>query len=321
MLLIYTTGGGRFGNQAITHAHLLAFWLECDERVTLVNTGFWPYAKFLESGRDNPLCVYRHGGVAFAGVAKWLGNLREFEKSLPKGPANFSKLQAWINIAATKIPGTYLLNLDDMENCLQNGVILDRLFGSPVTVLAGWPVRCWDLLHRHRNAVRKLLEPARGFARIADSFVGQLRGQYDELVGILIRQDDYRDILSGRFFYPSGKYVEWIRQWLDLNPHVRTGFIIASDEAQDPLLFAGLPVHFATGISVGVGHWMESLLELAKCDVILSPPSTFSAWAAFIGERPLLPLVSEDQVIALDDILDDPLFQSVRHEVLSLVVQ
>jgi hypothetical protein len=54
------------------------------------------------------------------------------------------------------------------------------------------------------------------------------------------------------------------------------------------------------------GHFVESMTELSLCDVIVSPPSTFAGWAAFLGQVPQLSLTRLDQIIRREDLTDDP---------------
>jgi hypothetical protein len=44
-------------------------------------------------------------------------------------------------------------------------------------------------------------------------------------------------------------------------------------------------------------HFMVDLYSLAACDVIIGPPSTFSQWAAFYGEKILRMILDKDDRI------------------------
>src|ERR1019366_8455995 len=114
-------------------------------------------------------------------------------------------------------------------------------------------------------------------------------------VGVHIRQSDYRQWDNGRFYFSTAQYAGWIRQLVDLHPGRRIAVVVASDEWQDPAQFAGLPIYPATGNPNAGGHWFENWIELSLCDIVVCPPSTFSATAAFLGEVPLWPVMAEDQ--------------------------
>ena len=64
----------------------------------------------------------------------------------------------------------------------------------------------------------------------------------------------------------------------------KVSFLVCSDEARNPQEFSGLRVGLGTNSSMG------DLYALAECDYILGPPSTFSKWASFYGNKPLFHL-------------------------------
>jgi hypothetical protein len=86
-------------------------------------------------------------------------------------------------------------------------------------------------------------------------------------------------------------------------------------------LFAGLPCFFATGTLNAGGHWFESWVELSQCDVIVTPPSTFSATAAFVGGVPLWPVLSADQMMAPEQRIEDGMVGAARHPLFSRSVK
>ena len=61
-------------------------------------------------------------------------------------------------------------------------------------------------------------------------------------------------------------------------------FMICSDETVDLAFFR------KNGMTVfaGPGHKIEDLAALSMCDKIMGAPSTYSWWAAFVAEIPLL---------------------------------
>ena len=78
---------------------------------------------------------------------------------------------------------------------------------------------------------------------------------------------------------------------------------------------------FGTGSANVGGNWFESWVELSLCDFIVSPPSTFSATAAFLGRIPIWPVLSGDQAMAFDQVIADGLVGAARHPVFSLAVK
>ena len=87
-------------------------------------------------------------------------------------------------------------------------------------------------------------------------------------------------------------------------------FLVVSDEKQLTQNFLGLNVSFGTGSATGPGHYIENLVELSFCDLILSPPSTFSVVAAYLGNVPILPITGDETDLAETNILHDNIFSA-----------
>jgi len=99
-----------------------------------------------------------------------------------------------------------------------------------------------------------------------------------------------------------------------------TGFLIASDETQDPTKFDDKRYHFATGEGIGSNHFLESFVELSLCDLVLTPPSTFAVFAAFLGDIPIVPLTENSGSDGWEH-LENNLFDALTHPSLSESVQ
>ena len=204
---------------------------------------------------------------------------------------------------------------------LADSTDLDLFDRAKTTILAGYGVRSWSLFSKHQSIIRESLSFKAETIKIAEEFVKPLRSKYDVLIGILIRQGDYRDWSEGKYFFKTDQYIHWMQQAKEIfGKSATVGFIVASDETQNIEKFRNLEVHFATGAAVGVGHYTENMVELSKCDLIMSVPSTFSTWAAFVGDIPLLPLWGVSQTISSEDLLKNNIFDALVHPHMSLAV-
>jgi hypothetical protein len=81
-----------------------------------------------------------------------------------------------------------------------------------VTLLAGWPIRSWPLFEKHQNEIRRFFAVNRAYKDNADSFVARVREQKRLLIGVLMRQDDYRIWNDGKYFFSSEQYADWMMQ-------------------------------------------------------------------------------------------------------------
>ena len=108
--------------------------------------------------------------------------------------------------------------------------------------------------------------------------------EYDILVGVAIRHGDYKTWQNGKYYLSTEIYQKWMEKVESFFAPKSVGFFIASDEEQDLSIFEKHNFFFRSG------HPLENLYSLAKCDFLLSVPSSFAGWAHFIGETALLTL-------------------------------
>jgi Glycosyl transferase family 11 len=317
-LLIYTHGAGRLGNQLFAYAHLLAFLEEHPDEYDFINFAFIPYSTFL---------AHQSHAASFAipgrkrSLLRYLASVVEVDPS--KGKTSVVQEKVIVNCArlmhgygAIAPQGQSLIirdiyhwsfiageHLDYLD--LASPQTVERLQSKDFSVLAGWGIRSWSLLEKHGDAVRAELAVHPQYDAIAQTFVRDLRQNYDFLIGVAIRQGDYRSSgeLYKRFLFESDQYSDWIRQaTVAFANRGRVGFILTADEPQDPNQFED-SVHFSTGIAGAKGHYLESLVELSLCDMLMTSASTFGGWAAFLGNIPVIPLLTSSQVIQPDSAM------------------
>ncbi len=316
--VIYTHGGGRMGNQVLRWAHWLAWAMDFSERVGVVNLSFWPYASFFEGTCERPGCSSPPNAVLDRFVA-WRDRLPEWFLHRAEWRA-----QQLVHALGACVPGAARIGRrwpPDLRIDLDGDRFVDRVGAHRVSTCAGWEIAGWERVRRRREELRAYFRPAGEHARRARDFVAAQRARFGRVVGVLIRQGDYMTWRDGCFGYPSSRYARWMHEYLALEGGGGAGFLIASDTTQDPACFAGLPHVFSSGSANAGGPAIASFAELAECDLVLSPPSTFSATAAFVGGRPLLPLCDEEQVLAREQILAEALLDAAKHPICSLVVK
>jgi len=104
------------------------------------------------------------------------------------------------------------------------------------------------------------------------------------LVGFHIRRADYREFNGGKFYIEDA-------QWSLLIQMVRHQ-INASGRRFMGIIFSNENVDFLTksrdDLMLGPGGMLTDLAMLARCNLIIAPPSTYSGWASFSGRVPLL---------------------------------
>jgi hypothetical protein len=151
-----------------------------------------------------------------------------------------------------------------------------------IVLAHGWPFRVpTDWIQRHAGKIRDYFRPIEEYARASREAVDRLRRDADIVVGVHIRQGDYRTWHGGKYFFPASLYAGWMQELAAQFPDRKVAFFVCSDEPRTADEFPGLSVGLGAGSPVG------DLYALAGCDYIFGPQSTFTQWASFYGNKPL----------------------------------
>lgn len=152
------------------------------------------------------------------------------------------------------------------------------------------PKSVWNSWQSHKDIdfdqirplVQEIFKPNEKIESSVTKIFEEKHSIYDVIVGLHIRRADYRQWMNGKFYYTDDEYLECCRRIIKLFPEKKVVFFIASTERIQETSFSEIDffqIPEATG--------PIDLFALSKCDYIFGPPSTFSNWAAFYGNRPI----------------------------------
>ncbi len=329
-LIIFTHGGGRMANQMTNMAHMIALLEEYWDDFEMINMAFWSYTELFEHFVTNPLCLLPANHRPFW-MPDFLKKLMQKQESAHNNYI-FTQYLRFIHLLSflperqsiiknRKSVKKFIIGIDIKDFSFNNTENINLLKSKPVTYLAGWAIRSWVLFEKHQQKIRETLQIRNDFLTIAKQFVEPLRKEYGMVIGVQIRQTDYRTFYNGKYYFESSKYALWMTQVGKLLNRNDIMFIIASDEKQNASIFHGLNFRFATGNPLGNGHYMESFAELTHCDMLMTPPSTYTVWAAFLADIPIIALYDKEQVIGEEHILRRHLFDALTHPEFSFAVK
>jgi hypothetical protein len=165
-----------------------------------------------------------------------------------------------------------------------------KLVHNKIVFAKGWMFRDEENLKKHREILKKVFTPIKPYLFEVKSIMADLRKNYDCVIGVHIRRGDYISWNDGRYFFADEVYItkmEEMESQMKLEGKT-TCFFVSSNEAIDKNSFAHL------NVSIDQRHFITDLYTLATCDYIIGPPSTFSYWASFYGNVPLLVLENID---------------------------
>jgi hypothetical protein len=252
-MIVIASKYGRLGNQLFLFANFIGWAIE--QGVRIANPAFEEYADFFEGTANDPWCRYP--------VRKSVSGPR-FRRIALRAAAVGARL-----FGALDIGGSEYCSLRD------SSLHLRRL-----AFVSGWLYRDSTALAQHAAAIRAYFTPKDPYPARIDKLMAEIRATCSVVVGVHLRRSDFRVQADGRCFFAPSDYRRLMERMAGLLEGQRIGFLVCSDEPIDKVDFVPLNVR------CGLGHPIEDLYSLARCDYLIGPPSTFSMWASFYGAVP-----------------------------------
>lgn len=292
-MFIIAQRANQLGNRLFLFAHLIA--CAAERRVHLVNVGFEEYARYFETTSQDLLCRYpakrswlKKDARTREKLSDWAGRIAG---SLADG--KLKRLQNSALVVLRSGYDTHLTNPHGLVN-LDTDEFLNRLRPRQLVVFLGPLFRDFSSFSKHATSIREYFRPLSIFRRNVDALIRTVRQRCDLVVGVHIRRGDYRNFVDGRFFYTIEQYLRVMQRAQRLFDGRRVHFLLCSNENQPRQAFSNVTVFS------GSGQFIEDLYALARCDFIIGPPSTFSAWASFYGQVPLYVVMDPEEEPTID---------------------
>lgn len=157
----------------------------------------------------------------------------------------------------------------------------------------GWYMRTnTAYISQAKKELQRIFTPKAEIVKQADDLIMPYRDRNAIIIGVHIRRGDYATWNNGRFFFSHEEYHAFMKQVASLFPDEQVVFFISSNEPIPQKTFSDLQIIYHTH-----GSAVLDLHSLSLCDYIIGPFSTFSRWAAFIGEKPICFLEDRKQKI------------------------
>lgn len=117
------------------------------------------------------------------------------------------------------------------------------------------------------------------------------------VIGLHIRYGDYRAHENGKYYYELDQYREKVEEIIaEFDKNTTIALYIASNEKIDLNNFNGL-----NPFTLELSSATSDLYMLSECDYIIGPPSTYSAWAAFYGQKPIYFIENIEDKVSIRD--------------------
>lgn len=148
----------------------------------------------------------------------------------------------------------------------------------------GWLFRNPRGLERYRSEIRAFFRPRADIAQRVTRQMAELRARSSHVIGVHVRQGDYRNWRGGIFLIQQTRVREIIEEYLRESglDRQKTTFLFTSDGPIDRTCFVGLQV------VVSAGDAVTDLFLLAATDAVIGSNSTFGAFAAYLANVPFI---------------------------------
>lgn len=148
----------------------------------------------------------------------------------------------------------------------------------------GWLFRNPTGIKKFYPEIKKYFKPRDEIIERINNFTHPLRNNYKEIIGVHIRQSDYKTYAQGKYYFSQAEVMSFLEDYIKVfkknNDDVL--FIICSDGQINNSYFEGINFKISNLKAI------EDLFLLSSCDLIIGSNSTFGAFAAYYGDIPIV---------------------------------
>ena len=283
-MLIISAKSGQLGNRLLLFANFITLAIEYN--LTVLNPAFEEYAEFFVGTSRDFLCSYPPPYFTVSGNKLLRSKYFKLINNLSN--KNILKTQR-----ITREKPFNWINCQDIQTIKHSSIVCFQgwLFRD------GWFVEDLPKLHKYADQIRAYFTPLQQYTINVNSLILNVKHNADIIIGVHIRQGDYGQHQKGRYFYTTEQYLEVMNSIVKIFEGNKIKFLICSNIQQNPSLFDDFSCVFAKG------HLIEDMYALAECDYIVGPPSSYSMWASFYGEKPLYMIRDVRQAINLNNFV------------------
>jgi hypothetical protein len=193
-----------------------------------------------------------------------------------------------------KIPNRILFHLGVIHNTKNYGTKIK--LKNRLDFIDGWshkkPKKQLEI-----TKIQKLFRPKNIYANKVDEIFLSRRRLSDLIIGVHIRRGDYKEFMNGRYFFLDSTIINFLSQLIkEFGETKNITFLLCSNEKINLEVYKDISI-----FQIHDSNLIEDLYGLSKCDYIIGPPSTYSMWASFYGQKPLRFLKDSNSILKIKD--------------------
>lgn len=223
-----------------------------------MNQSFIEYSTYFPYFTNNPLGLLPIKYNLFSYILKQLNDV--FQNSLKR-----------ISLRSYLFPYLYKIDLENVLTNTQNINFPKILSAKKIIFFYGFLFgdRDFNFIQNNRNYLKNIFTFRENIQKQCFQIIEGFNK--NKIIGICMRQGDYKDHFNGKLFLTDEEYTALVsRLQLQYPDH---GIFIACEEKKDEFQINRAFISFENPAL--------NLCMLSKCDLLIGPPSTFMTWAAF----------------------------------------
>jgi hypothetical protein len=276
--IILQHGGGELTNQLWNFISIYAYSLE--KGYECQNYSFFEYNNCFRIPVKNKLINFIFFNPFRNRVERRSGYLTKILRNIYKIYVVFVRIfyrSRIISSRNTKNEISYLF-----PTPVKNEVFSDLEKDKGVIYFDGWLFRNPVGITKYRKEIVNYFKPNPKIEKSVREFIKSLRKRYNYIVGLHIRQGDYKTFKGGKYFIEQERVRQIIDEYMSFfkKDSLETCFVITSDGKIEEKYFKGL------NYVISDKNAVEDLFILSATDIIIGSDSSFGDFAAYYSDIP-----------------------------------
>ena len=176
-------------------------------------------------------------------------------------------------------------------------IFRDKIRKSRLLYATGFGFRSIETTKKYKNIYQRMFAPINIQSEKFEPFLNKSNVQV--LLGIHVRRGDYKIWMKGKFLFDDDVYLNVIKDFGRIIGKKIKIIVFTNDGELDTKRYLSLSEEnqvFFSKFNAIEDHYLMS-----KCDFLIGPPSTFTAWASFMGEVPLMYIEDPKRNFTMED--------------------
>lgn len=279
--------GGRLANQLWLYINIYAYCLE--KHYQLKNYCFFQYSKYFNIPKKSKII-----NIIFFSFPKFLKII--FPKKYLETISYYQeriyelftdKIKKYTKFKIIYAPDSDTPVIHYLKPTKNTDSLLDEFEKNKDRIIffEGWVFRNPIGINKFHKEIMKYFRPKFKIQNKINTTINNLKSKYKHVVGVHIRQGDYKKrYKNGKLYFNEKEINSILKEYLkNFKKNVnKICFIVCSDEDVNLNYFKNL------NVIKNNGNPIEDLFLLANTDIIIGADSTFGALASYFGNIPFI---------------------------------